>query len=347
MTDALRAEVEPDELSVRLTSSLRVAIQAAVTGGVKAYVNDYPHAAGIGINSLSKRVAGQLWGVLKTHPDVRRVTESFPDELIADLSRCRTECGKKSQQIESLKARAEAAESRLAAVEAERDAYAGKLHKLQASGTSRLAALSADHARRSHGEDVEILLRWIESLQMATTREEAWLLTNQDQPKQADAIVRAILNELVEATDAAESWQKNYDSANGARRQAEDLVKSLSAAHASHLQQLRELVQEWRRDADELDEATRGQWVEPSVTRACADDLSALLASLPALGGEPAEPEDESLEDIARDLFADLCEGDGEHSEALDRALILKHLRRAVKSMAPLSGSPEQEAGSK
>ena len=39
---------------------------------------------------------------------------------------------------------------------------------------------------------------------------------------------------------------------------------------------------------------------------------------------------DEDLEDIASDLFVDLCEGDGGQSEQLDKALILKHLRRAV-----------------
>lgn len=36
------------------------------------------------------------------------------------------------------------------------------------------------------------------------------------------------------------------------------------------------------------------------------------------------------LDDIARELFSELCEGDGQHSEALDRALIKKHLRRAA-----------------
>ncbi|HMJ83000.1 MAG TPA: hypothetical protein VK504_07530 [Vicinamibacterales bacterium] len=41
------------------------------------------------------------------------------------------------------------------------------------------------------------------------------------------------------------------------------------------------------------------------------------------------------LDDIARDLFSELCEGDGAHSEELDRALIVKHLRRAMRLAVP------------
>jgi hypothetical protein len=48
---------------------------------------------------------------------------------------------------------------------------------------------------------------------------------------------------------------------------------------------------------------------------------------------------EEQLEDIASDLFSELCEGDGEHSERLDRALILKHLKRAAAG----SSAPPQE----
>ena len=50
-------------------------------------------------------------------------------------------------------------------------------------------------------------------------------------------------------------------------------------AAARRLGRLRELVAEWRKDADELDDATQGQWVEPGVRRACADELAALLAA--------------------------------------------------------------------
>lgn len=41
--------------------------------------------------------------------------------------------------------------------------------------------------------------------------------------------------------------------------------------------------------------------------------------------------DDDQLDDFACSLFSDLCEGDGEHSEELDRALIVKHLRLAVE----------------
>lgn len=46
------------------------------------------------------------------------------------------------------------------------------------------------------------------------------------------------------------------------------------------LRDLRSLEQQWRKDADELDEATNGQWIEPSVVRQCADDLASLLTRL-------------------------------------------------------------------
>lgn len=46
--------------------------------------------------------------------------------------------------------------------------------------------------------------------------------------------------------------------------------------------------------------------------------------------GRSVQPGEE-IDDIAGDLFSELCEGDGQHSEALDRALIRKHLERAVR----------------
>lgn len=45
------------------------------------------------------------------------------------------------------------------------------------------------------------------------------------------------------------------------------------------------LLRQWRQDADELDDSTGGEWVEPSVVRQCADELeAALAASADALG---------------------------------------------------------------
>ena len=40
---------------------------------------------------------------------------------------------------------------------------------------------------------------------------------------------------------------------------------------------LREQVATWRREANEIDEATQGQWLEPEIQRQCADELEALL----------------------------------------------------------------------
>ena len=47
------------------------------------------------------------------------------------------------------------------------------------------------------------------------------------------------------------------------------------------LRPLLALVEQWRKEADELEEATLSQWVEPGVKRACADELAALLAAVP------------------------------------------------------------------
>ena len=55
------------------------------------------------------------------------------------------------------------------------------------------------------------------------------------------------------------------------------------------------------------------------------------------------------LDDIARSLFSELCEGEGQHSEELDRALILKHLKRAALSAreTPLCQTVHPSTGAK
>ena len=50
---------------------------------------------------------------------------------------------------------------------------------------------------------------------------------------------------------------------------------------------------------------------------------------------------DEAIDDLARDAFRDLCEGDGQHSEAFDLALLRKHLHAARR--LPASPAPEGE----
>lgn len=60
---------------------------------------------------------------------------------------------------------------------------------------------------------------------------------------------------------------------------------------------------------------------EDGCCRSCGAD-----AVVVADGGMPYSIV--SLEDIAADLWRDLCEGNGEHSESLDKAIIVKHLRR-------------------
>jgi hypothetical protein len=97
------ASAPDDSFAVRLTERLREAIGNAVLGGVRSYVDAYPHANGIGVHSLTKRITGQLWGVLKTHPDVRARRGKFPDELVAALDACRAECSEKARIISVLR----------------------------------------------------------------------------------------------------------------------------------------------------------------------------------------------------------------------------------------------------
>lgn len=48
------------------------------------------------------------------------------------------------------------------------------------------------------------------------------------------------------------------------------------------------------------------------------------------------------IEEIAGKLWLDLCEGDGQHSESLDKALIRKHLDRLAACLAaPPQATPE------
>jgi len=51
----------------------------------------------------------------------------------------------------------------------------------------------------------------------------------------------------------------------------------------------------------------------------------------------------EEIEEIAGQLWRDLCEGDGQHSEALDKSLIRKHMHRLAAAClaAPPQATPE------
>lgn len=61
---------------------------------------------------------------------------------------------------------------------------------------------------------------------------------------------------------------------------------------------LRQLIARWRAEADELDAATNGSWVEPGVKRQCADELEALLAERPPPQDAPNwQPMDTAPED--------------------------------------------------
>ena len=59
--------------------------------------------------------------------------------------------------------------------------------------------------------------------------------------------------------------------------------------------------------------------------------LAAIRRALPAEGDNTTSEEDD-LADIASDLWCALSDGNGEHSEALDKTIILDHLRRARRT---------------
>lgn len=65
---------------------------------------------------------------------------------------------------------------------------------------------------------------------------------------------------------------------------------------------------------------------------ASIEQITAALYAAYELARAQQEQTNEDLDDIAESLFHELCEGDGEHSEALDRALIKKHLLRATRA---------------
>lgn len=117
------------------------------------------------------------------------------------------------------------------------------------------------------------------------------------------------------------------------------------------LDQLRRAIEEKLKDETAVrmwvygEETLRDRLVEADFSEPFADLASAaprlLTDALQLLGS--VQVKNETLDDIASDLFSELCEGDGEHSEALDRALILKHLKRAAQLSAADARAEEKE----
>ena len=93
-----------DAFAARLTERLRRAIDNGVRGGIAAYVAVHP-VDGIDAGGLAKRITGQMWNTLKTHPDVRTRHGKFPDEIARQLEACRTECAEKSTLLAALRSR--------------------------------------------------------------------------------------------------------------------------------------------------------------------------------------------------------------------------------------------------
>jgi hypothetical protein len=96
-----------------------------------------------------------------------------------------------------------------------------------------------------------------------------------------------------------------------------------------------ELVADWRKQATDLDDATRGAWVEPSILRQCADELEAALsesaealqaqiATLTAAIAGSADVSRWALKD-----FVALAEAHRSDSEMVDRAESAKEAAEA------------------
>jgi hypothetical protein len=103
-------------------------------------------------------------------------------------------------------------------------------------------------------KQIEDVLKWLDSLRMATTREEAWFLTNDEQPAQAYRAIR----HLREALRIAEQERDQLKEANRTlshqldRRAsgADPLTRQLIAERDALLSARDRLVQAWRKDAE-------------------------------------------------------------------------------------------------
>ena len=94
-----------EQIDVRLTSRLMVAILKATTGALRSYTAAHGSALhGSGYGSAAKRVTKAMWVLLKTHPDCRVLVGQFPDQVAERLARCEVECEKRSAMIATLRA---------------------------------------------------------------------------------------------------------------------------------------------------------------------------------------------------------------------------------------------------
>lgn len=95
-----------------------------------------------------------------------------------------------------------------------------------------------------------------------------------EQHKTLDRLGRSSYQEVIE-----DELRTKLAEAEIRAEKAEAVVARLTADRAARDQQLRALVERWRAEADAVDAATGGTWIEPSVTRTLADELAALLAA--------------------------------------------------------------------
>ena len=101
--------LQQQRVEIRFTPRLLASLNKTVTGMLLAFINDHgPLLDGSHLGSAAKRIAHGVFGLLKTHPDIRRSEERWRD------LRCEQECSIKARRIDEL-------EAQLAAISAERE----------------------------------------------------------------------------------------------------------------------------------------------------------------------------------------------------------------------------------
>jgi hypothetical protein len=96
----------------------------------------------------------------------------------------------------------------------------------------------------------------------------------------------------------------------------------------------------------EVLEEVRQAILVPLMTSEAKRLRTAVYAALTAPPPRRTPEGDDALDDAARNLFAALCEGDGKHSEALDRRIIASHLDAYARRTTPPRRPPEPECDS-
>jgi hypothetical protein len=158
--------------------------------------------------------------------------------------------------------------------------------------------------------------------------------------EQAEAALAAREAELAEAKRERDAAVVEMGRRIEDRHKAEAELATLRGA----LEEARSAWNEYI-DADTfIVNRARNGWYPESEYSAARERRHIAAARLAGLCRTPEG--DDALDDAARNLFAALCEGDGKHSEALDRRIIASHLDAYARRTTPPRRPPEPECDS-